>query len=359
MPPTRPPASETSTPTSIRIFARTRRRAAAGLGVAALGLLVAGFVGAASPAVAAQPRVGLGTAASYAVLAGQTVTNTGPSVIDGDLGVSPGSAVTGFGPGVVVPPGVIHTADAAAAQAQVDLTTAYNDAAGRSASADLTGQDLGGMTLTPGVYAFPSTTAALTGALTLDAAGDPDAVFVFQIGSSLTTASGSSVLLIGDASPCNVYWQIGSSATLGTGTSFAGSIMALTSATLTTGVTVEGRVLARNGSVTLDTNVINAPNCDAPPTDTGGSATATPTRGVTKPAPSSTGKHHTSTDQTTPATPVIPSGHPSTGVGVTSASAGTAGDGGTALFVLAGLAGLAALIAALLAVKPVTIRRRR
>jgi len=358
MSPIRPQASETSTPASIGTFARTRRRAAAALGAAALVLLAAGFVGAASPAVAAQSRVGLGTAASYAVLAGQTVTNTGPSVIQGDLGVSPGSAVTGFPPGVVVPPGVVHTADAAATQAQVDLTTAYNDAAARPASADLTGQDLGGMTLTSGVYAFPNTSAQLTGALTLDAAGDPNAVFVFKIGSTLTTASASSVLLIGDASPCNVYWQIGSSATLGTGTSFAGSIMALTSTTLTTGATVEGRVLARHGSVTLDSNLINVPHCSTTPTGTGSSATATATGGATKPA-TSKGKHHTSTNQTTPATPVIPSGHPSTGVGVGVASAGTPGDAGTVLFVLAGLAGLAALIAALPAMAPVTIRRRR
>jgi uncharacterized protein (DUF2141 family) len=207
----------------------------------------------------------LGTAASFAVLGGQTVTNTGPSVINGDLGVNPGAAVIGFPPGIVTPPGTIHAADAVALQAQSDTTIAYNDLAGRSVTATLTGQDLGGLTLTPGVYFF-STSAQLTGTLTLDFQGNPDALFVFQIGSTLTTASNSSVAMInggvGALEGCEVYWQVGSSATLGTTTSFVGNIVALTSISLTTGANiVSGRALARNGAVTLDTNVITMPDC--------------------------------------------------------------------------------------------------
>jgi hypothetical protein len=187
---------------------------------------------------------------SFAVLAGSTVTNTNtPTVVNGDLGVSPGSAVTGFPPGTVT--GTIHAADSAAAQAQSDLTAVYNDLASTPCNTDLTGQDLGGKTLTPGVYCF-STSAQLTGTLTLDGQGNPNAVFLFKIGSTLTTASAASVLLINGASNCGVFWQVGSSATLGTGTALAGSLIALTSITLNTGAGVTGRVLARNGAVTLD-----------------------------------------------------------------------------------------------------------
>ncbi len=190
---------------------------------------------------------------SFAVLGGSTVTNTAsPTVVTGDLGVSPGSAVTGFPPGTVVG-GTIHAADAVAAQAQSDLTTLYTSLAGTACNTDLTGQDLGGMTLTPGVYCF-ATSAQLTGTLTLDAQGNPNAVFLFKIGSTLTTASAASVLLVNSASSCGVFWQVGSSATLGTGTSLAGSIVALTSITLNTGAGVTGRLLARNGAVTLDDN---------------------------------------------------------------------------------------------------------
>ena len=188
---------------------------------------------------------------SFAVLGGSTVTNTNtPTTVNGDLGVSPGSAVTGFPPGVVTG-GTIHAADAVAAQAQNDLTTTYNNLATTSCSTNLTGQDLGGKTLTPGVYCF-STSAQLTGTLTLDAQGNSNALFLFKIGSTLTTASASSVLLINGGSICDVFWQVGSSATLGTGTALLGSIVALTSITLNTGASVSGRVLARNGAVTLD-----------------------------------------------------------------------------------------------------------
>ncbi len=196
----------------------------------------------------------LGTANSFGVLGGSTVTNTGPSVITENLGVSPGSSVTGFPPGIVT--GTIFTADAVAAQAQADNATAYNSLAGLSSDVDLTGQDLGGLTLTPGVYSFMSS-AQLTGTLTLDNLGDPDALFVFQIGSTLTTASNSSVLTTSGDVP-NVFFQVGSSATLGTGTQFVGNILALTSITLTTGANIEcGRALAQNGAVTLDTNNVS------------------------------------------------------------------------------------------------------
>jgi hypothetical protein len=205
--------------------------------------------------------IDLMTAGTFGVLAGSTVTNTGPTVINGNVGVSPGSAVTGFPPGIVVPPFTINAADAVAAQAQSDLTAAFVSAANQSCTMDLTGQDLGGLTLMPGVFCF-DTSAQLTGILTLDAQGDPGGEFIFQIGSTLTTASASSILLINGAQGENIFFQVGSSATLGTTTAFAGNILALTSITLNTGATINcGSALARNGAVTLDTNVITA--CDA------------------------------------------------------------------------------------------------
>jgi type VI secretion system secreted protein VgrG len=209
-------------------------------------------------AVAALPafaQIPLGTSQSFTVLGGSAVTNTGPTAITGNLGVSPGSSVTGFPPGIVAG-GSIHAADSVAAQAQTDLTNAYNIAAGTPCNTDLTGQNLGGLTLTPGVYCF-SSSAALTGTLTLNLQGNPNAFFLFKIGSTLTTASASSVVLINAAgASCipNLFWQVGSSATLGTGSSFQGNILALTSITLTTGANIAGRLLARNGAVTLDTN---------------------------------------------------------------------------------------------------------
>jgi hypothetical protein len=228
--------------------------------VAAVCAGTAAFLCVAPPALA-QTAPPLGSAQSFAVLGGSTVTNTGPSVITGDLGVSPGSAVTGFPPGVVVS-GLIHAADALAGSAQGSVTTAYTNLAAQPCTQDLTGQDLGGKTLTAGVYCF-STSAQLTGTLTLNAQGNASAVFIFKIGSTLTTASGSSVVMINGGSPCNVFWQVGSSATLGTTTVFTGNILALTSITLTTGTTVTGRALARNGAVTLDSNTVNA-TCAGP-----------------------------------------------------------------------------------------------
>jgi hypothetical protein len=199
--------------------------------------------------------VDLGTANPFGVLAGSAVTNTGPSIINGDLGVWPSASITGFPPGIVN--GTIYMADTVAMQAQNDLTTAYNFAAGQACDTSLTGQNLGGLTLTPGVYCF-SSSADLTGTLTLDAQGNPNAVFLFQIASTLTTASASSVLFTNGGQGGNVFWQIGSSATLGTTTSFAGDILALTSITLDTGATIPcGRALAQNGAVTMDTNAIS------------------------------------------------------------------------------------------------------
>jgi hypothetical protein len=248
-----------------------RRLSLAGAGLAVgLAITVTG-----PPAFAAQAKVGLGTATSFAVLAGSTVTNTGPSTISGDVGVSPGSAVVGFPPGQVSN-GTIHAADATAASAQDDLTTAYNDAAARGpAVLDETGQDLGGQTLTPGVYPA-STGMSLTGTVTLDALGDPDAVFIFQAGSTLNFASSSTVALVGEAQACNVFWQVGSSATIGTGSTLVGSVLALASITMQTNASAQGRLLARSGAVTLDSNTITRPACATSPTPTP-SASASPT----------------------------------------------------------------------------------
>ncbi len=216
------------------------------------GLGFTAFLCGAFPALAQS----LGAAASFAVLGGSAVTNTGPSIITGDLGVSPGSAITGFPPGIVTG-GTIHAGDPLASQAHADAITAYNYFAGRPLNFDLTGQDLGGLTLTPGVYNF-STSAQLTGTLILNAQGNPNATFVFQIGSTLTTASNSAVLMINGGQSSNVFWQVGSSATLGAGTAFVGNILALTSITITTGASIDGRALALNGAVTMDSNAVAA-----------------------------------------------------------------------------------------------------
>jgi len=253
------------------------------------GALLATF---AATAGAAQPPVGLGTDAAFAVLGGSAVTNTGPSVINGDLGIGPGTSITGFPPGLVN--GVVHATDAVATQAQADLTVAYDDAAGRTPPAVLP-PDLGGLFLTPGVYSRASS-LLLTGDVTLDAQGDPNAVFIIQIGSSLTTASASRVVLTNGAQACNVFWKVGSSATLGTDTSFVGNILALQSISMTTRARLRGRALARNGAVTLDTNVITRADC-APGTTPVDSTTpgsgATPGDGTTTPGgtvPPPTGK---------------------------------------------------------------------
>ena len=214
-----------------------------------------------STPAAAQTAPSLGAAEPFAVLGGSTVTNTGPSVITGNLGVSPGSSITGFPPGIVA--GSMHAGDATALLAQNSLVTAYNALGTEPCTSNRTGQDLGGLILTPGIYCF-DTSAGLTGTLTLDAQGNPNAVFIIRTGSTLTTASGSRVLLINGGQPCDVFWQVGSSATLGTSSSMIGNIIALTSITATTQATVLGRLLARNGATTLDSNTVDLTSCLAP-----------------------------------------------------------------------------------------------
>jgi hypothetical protein len=218
----------------------------------------------------AATSVGLGTANSFAILAGAGVTNAGPSVINGDLGTSPNPAVTGFGgaPNGTVN-GATHQADALAGQAQADLTTAYNNAAGQGPVITLA-TELGGQTLTPGVYNSESGTFGITGTLTLNGQGNPDAVFIFKTASTLITASASKVLMINGAQPCHLFWQIGSSATLGTDSTFAGNILALESIQLNSGVTVLGRLLARNASVTLINDIVTRADCAVSGTGGGG-----------------------------------------------------------------------------------------
>jgi hypothetical protein len=206
-----------------------------------------------SPTVGQVP-VNLGTAANFAILAGSTITNTGTTAINGDVGLSPGTAVTGFPPGVVN--GASHLADPIAAAAKLDLTAAFNDAAGRTGVLTVP-TELGGTTLPPGVYNSAAGTFGITGTLTLDAQGNPDAIFIFQAASTLITASNSNVALINGAQAKNVFWVVGSSATLGTGTTFRGTILAQASITVTTGATIEGRALTQTAAVTLDTNAIS------------------------------------------------------------------------------------------------------
>ncbi len=236
--------------------------------VIALSVVVSALVLGAWPMAAlaaTQPR--LGTAANFAVLAGSTITNTGPTVISGGLGLSPGTAVTGFPPGVAT---VQHKTDAVALRAKNALVTAYNDLASWRATRSMTGLDLGGKTLTPGVYTF-SSSAQLTGTLTLSGNG----IFIFQMGSTLTTASNSRVLLRNGAQGCGVFWKVGSSATLGSGTQLKGTVIALTSITMVTGASIlPGRALARNGAVTLDTNRISMPTSGCSATGTGTTSTS-------------------------------------------------------------------------------------
>jgi len=233
----------------------------------------------AETAGAATAPVPLGTSANYAVLGGSTVTNTNNTTLEGSLGLWPGTSITGFPPGIVVAPGTTEPTTAAAQQAQSDLTVAYVDAAGRPVGAT-TQADLANRTLVAGVYSGPSKGAlSLTGPLVLDGMGDRNAVFIFQTDSTLITASSSTVTLMNGAQECNVFWQVGSSATLGTDSVFVGNIMALTSITVNNGVTVRGRALARNGAVTLDNDTFSKPTCalTAPATTTTAVATTTTT----------------------------------------------------------------------------------
>ena len=215
------------------------------------------FVTLVGGAAAAAHGVPLGTATRFAVLAGSGITNTGPTTVTGDLGTYPTTSMTGTGSLTIN--GTNQAGDAVTQQAKSDLVIAYKTAAGEGPTSPITA-DLGGQSLNPGVYNSASS-IGLTGTLTLNAHGNPDAMFVFQAGSTLKTASASSVALVNGARACNVYWQVGSSATLGTGSTFRGSILAHDSITVTTGTTVYGRVLARNGAVTLDTDTIHRSAC--------------------------------------------------------------------------------------------------
>ncbi|MET3450952.1 ice-binding family protein [Curtobacterium sp. 1544] len=244
-------------------FLRPTIIALTGIGLAAS--LSVMTTSAASAATVIDGPVNLGTAATYGVLGASAVTNTGPSVVNGDLGLSPGTSITGFGgaPNGSVN-GTTHQTDAAAAQAQRDTTTAYDVAA--SLSPTQTGlNELNGLSLTPGVYSGGALALADNGALTL--AGSADSVWVFQAASTLTIGSASRITITGGASSCNVFWQVGSSASVGTGAQFQGTVLAQQSVTATTGATVQGRLLARTGAVTLDTNTITASTgCPAPGT---------------------------------------------------------------------------------------------
>ncbi|MDO9486200.1 MAG: ice-binding family protein [Actinomycetota bacterium] len=220
--------------------------------------IVGGLIVAFSVNALAATSVGLGTADSFGVLAGSGITNTGPTTINGDIGTFPTTIITGLGSMTIN--GTNHAGDAVTQGAKNDLITAYNAAAGQASNQTISA-DLGGTTLVSGVYTS-ATSLGLTGTLTLNAAGNPNAAFIFQAGSTLTTAAGSRVALINGAQACNVFWQIGSSATLGTTTDFKGNILAMTSITLNNGAEVEGRVLARDGAVTLDTNRVIRPTCN-------------------------------------------------------------------------------------------------
>jgi len=244
------------------------------------GVLAAGAVAMAGGSLPAAASGGpsLGAARSFAALAGSTVTSTGLTVVTGDVGVSPGTSITGFGPGTVVD-GAIHAGDATALQAQADAALAYaflRDMPGVAAN-NLSGTNLGGLTLAPGVHTFDAA-AQLTGDLTLDAGGDSGALFVFQIGGTLTTASGAHVFVINggaDYDESNVFWQVGSSATLGSGTAFTGTILAFTSVTMATGTSMIGNALALNGAVTMASNAVATPALVGTPTAPS-NATATP-----------------------------------------------------------------------------------
>ena len=272
------------TPSIFKLRPRARGARSAGTPAIWLFLLALLVPLALASSAGAATAVPLRSADNFAVLAGAGITNTGPTTINGDIGTFPTTTITGTSSLTVN--GTNHDGDSVTQQAKTDLVTAYDDAAGQGPTSPIVA-DLGGQTLTPGVYNSGSS-IGLTGALTLDGAGDPNAVFVFQAGSTLTTASSSQVNLINGAQSCNVFWQVGSSATLGTGSTFRGSILALTDITVTTGVTVDGRVLARNGAVTLDTDTITRPTCAAASTPTPAPApTPTPTPVVT-PTPTPT-----------------------------------------------------------------------
>jgi Ice-binding-like len=258
--------------------------------------------------------IGLGKAASFSVLGGSTITNTGQTTMFGDLGLAPGSSVTG-GPMVL---GEEHIDDAVANEAKSALTTAATTAA-NEASNGSAGEDLAGHSFLPGVYTASTSLLLSSGSVTLNAQGDPDAVFIFQIGSTLTTGSHTSVSLINGAQACNVFWQIGSSATLGTGTHFVGTIMAADSITANTGATIHGRLLAQTAAVTLENNTITTSTCASSSSGSGG-GTETTTPQETAAIEKATTGGETTTSSAGGSTP-------STGAGVSTASGTTTGAG--------------------------------
>jgi hypothetical protein len=245
----------------------------------------------AAGASAAPATVGLGTAKSFSVLGGSTVTNTGPTTMFGDLGLAPGSSVTGA-PVVL---GQTHVNDAVAIEAKNALTTAYNDAAGRPTEGSA-GTDLTGQTFTAGVRTASSSLLLSSGSVILDAQGNPNAVFIFQIASTLVTGSNTTVQLVNGAQACNVFWQVGSSATLGTGTRFVGTIMAAESITANTAATIHGRLLAQTAAVTMDTNTITQSDCAI-----GAAETTTPQETAALEVTTTGGGSTTSGTTTTPA----------------------------------------------------------
>jgi hypothetical protein len=212
---------------------------------------------------AAASLIPLGAAEDVAVLGASTVTNAGPTIVTGNVALSPGVSVTGFPPGTIID-GAIHIGDALATQAHADAATAYAQVAGETLTADLSGQNLGGMILTPGVYHF-ATAAQLSGTLTLDTGGDPNAAFHFQIGTTLTTDPASMITLL-NGNSVDIFWQVGTSATIGVDSVFYGNILADQSITVNSGAAINGRVMAINAAVTLDTNTINVPAVSEPST---------------------------------------------------------------------------------------------
>ena len=202
-----------------------------------------------------QTPVSLAGSSNLAILAGSAISNTGATIITGDMGLSPGTSVGGFPPGILN--GTLHINDAIANQAKLDLTAAYNDAAGRTSTDIVTlSGNIGGLTLTPGLYKSTSTLAISSGDLTFDAKGNPNAVFIIQIASSLTTTSGRKVILSGGALASRIFWQVGSSATFGTTSVFKGTVLAMQSITFNTGASIDGKALARTGAVIMAGNTI-------------------------------------------------------------------------------------------------------
>jgi type VI secretion system secreted protein VgrG len=308
----------------------TRIAAVAAVIVAAAGFLAIGT------ASAAQPPVGLGTATSFAVLAGSGITNTGATTINGDVGTFPTTTESGFASVTIV--GTNQGGNSVTQGAKTDLIAAYNDAAGRTPVTNVP-TELGGTTKLPGVYA--NGTFGITNTLTLDAKGDASAVFIFQTETTLVTAVDSQVLFINGANPCNVFWKIGSSATFGTRTSFVGTVMASESITANNGATFLGRLLARTSAVTLDHNTITRGNCDALPTIDTTTTTAAPTTSSTA-ITGGTGASLTGTGGSTTG-----SGSGTTGTGRGTTSSGTSRNStpglavtghGLAALTLAGLA---------------------